>query len=188
MEWHKVRLVAKGFNQTQGIDYFETFSLVVQLSTIRMVLTFALTSHWTIRQLDIQKAFLNEDLQEQVYMHQPPDFINAQNLFYVCYLHKAIYGLKQAPKAWFHKPSNSLIYWGFQSSRTNSFLYFYHTKNEVPIILIYVDKILLISSLESQVFLFISHINNKFALRDLGALNYFLGIKFTHCSNFVHLS
>ena len=71
---------------------------MVKLSTIHIVLSLALSFQWPIRQLDIQNAFLNGDLQEQVYMHQPPGFVNTQNPSHVCCLHKVLYGLKQAPE------------------------------------------------------------------------------------------
>jgi len=67
----KVRLVAKGFHQTYGIDFFETFSPVVKPCTVRIILSLAVMHHWSIRQLDINNAFLNGELTEDVYMHQP---------------------------------------------------------------------------------------------------------------------
>lgn len=123
IDGYKARLVARGFNQTHGLDYFETVSPVVKSSTIRIILTIALSSQGKIRQLDIQNAFLNGDLQEQVFMHQPSGFIGEQFTSHVCYLHKALYGLKQAPQAWFTKLSNSLMKWGFICSQADNSLF-----------------------------------------------------------------
>lgn len=96
---YKAHLVAKGFHQVAGFDFNETFSPVVKPTTIRVVLIVALNKGWCKRQLDINNTFLNEDLQEGVYMDQPTGFIDPQQPQLVCVLEKSIYGLKQAPKA-----------------------------------------------------------------------------------------
>ncbi|PNY03039.1 hypothetical protein L195_g026362, partial [Trifolium pratense] len=93
---YKARLVAKGFHQLQGFDFTETFSLVVKPLTIRLILTLAISYKWSLQQLDVNNAFLNGVLEEEVYMEQPQGFENS-NPFMVCKLHKALYGLKQAP-------------------------------------------------------------------------------------------
>ena len=105
-------LVAQGFTQILGLDYFETFSPVVKASTIRIVLAIAVSFPWPLRQLDVQNAFLNDDLDEQVFMAQPCGFVDPQFPSYVCKFNKAPYGLKQAPRAWFHKLSHALLQWG----------------------------------------------------------------------------
>lgn len=109
MERFKARLVAKGYNQIEKVDFGDTFSLVVKVATIRIVLSIATTLHWTIKQLDVKNAFLHCDRKEIVFMEQPPGFKDPVFFNHVCRLKKAPYGLKQAPKAWFHKFSAFLF-------------------------------------------------------------------------------
>jgi histone deacetylase 1/2 len=98
----KARLVAKGFLQTAGFDFTETFSPVIKPVTIRIILTLAVTYKWQVQQIDVNNAFLNGVLQEEVFMQQPAGFEVADKSL-VCKLHKSLYGLKQAPRAWYDK-------------------------------------------------------------------------------------
>lgn len=98
MNKYKARLIAKGFHQQFGFDFNETFSQVVKPITIRVILTLALTHKWELQQIDINNAFLNGSLYEDIYMTQPPVFEQGDSSL-VCKLKKALYGLKQAPHA-----------------------------------------------------------------------------------------
>ncbi|GJU79074.1 retrotransposon protein, putative, ty1-copia subclass [Tanacetum coccineum] len=141
---YKARFVAKGFRQQPGIDFHETFSPVVKSTTIRAVLSLAVTNDWPLRQLDIQNAFLHGNLKEKVYMKQPPGFIDPQRPNHVCLLHKSLYDLKQAPRAWFERLSKALFDLGFKCSKTNPYLFNYSHGDTLLYILVYVDDIIVI--------------------------------------------
>ena len=92
IEWYKAHLVAKGFTQEYGIDYEETFALVARITSVHTLLAIAATQKWTLSQMDVKIAFLNGDLEEEVYMQPPPGYICPPNK--VCLLQKALYGPK----------------------------------------------------------------------------------------------
>ena len=96
IEKYKDRLVEKGFNQLEAIDYNETFDPIAKMNTIRTILFIASSYKWEIHQMDVKSAFLNGDLDEEIYMQQPPSFINVESSNLICKLHKSLYGLKQA--------------------------------------------------------------------------------------------
>ena len=106
---YKARLVAKGFHQTPGVDFSETYSPVIKPSTIRVVLALAVQQGWDIRQLEVNNAFKNGHLQEDVYMSQPKGFVDSTKPHFVCKLRKAFYGMKQALRAWFDRLKQTLL-------------------------------------------------------------------------------
>ncbi|GJY26783.1 ribonuclease H-like domain-containing protein [Tanacetum coccineum] len=122
---YKARLVANGSNQQHGVDFDETFSPVVKPATIRTVLSLAVSRQWPIHQLDVKNAFLNGDLSETVYMHQPPGFVDSRYPNHVCLLQRSLYGLKQAPRAWFQRFAGYATRAGFSPSRCDSSLFIY---------------------------------------------------------------
>ncbi|KAB2617188.1 hypothetical protein D8674_013057 [Pyrus ussuriensis x Pyrus communis] len=188
VERHKARLVANGFHQKLGIDYTETFSPVVKHSIIRLVLSLAVSQRWPIRQLDVQNAFLHGFLNEDVYMRQPAGFVDPQYPNYVCKLQRSIYGLKQAPQAWFHRFSEFLLQLGFQASPCDYSLFVYNHSGVYLILLIYVDDILLTGNSSRQMTCLINKLGTLFSMKDLGPLHYFLGVEVKYVADQMHLS
>ena len=103
---NKARLVAKGYSQQEGIDYDETYAPVARLEAIRIFLDYDAHMKFKVFQMDVKSAFLNGELEEEVYVEQPPGFVDPRYPNFVYRLDKALYGLKQAPRAWYETLSS----------------------------------------------------------------------------------
>lgn len=139
---YKARLIAKGFTQQPGIDYHETFSPVIKSTTIRSFLKVAVRNNWCIRQIDVNNAFLQGTLNEDVFMAQPQGFVDPDKPSYVCHLKKALYGLKQAPRAWYLELKRYLVDYGFKNAASDTSLFVLNNNNNLVYIFVYVDDIL----------------------------------------------
>lgn len=187
IERYKARLVAQGFTQVPGSDFHHTFSPVVKALTVHVILALSVHFRWPLHQLDIKNAFLHGLLSKPVYMAQPQGFIDPQHPHHVCRLKKALYGLRQAPLAWFQRFSRFLVALGFQQSRCDTSLFFLHRGSSVIFLLLYVDDIVFTGNNKSLLQQFISRANREFALKDLGTLTYFLGLEITPQRNGVFI-
>ena len=143
---YKERLVVKGFQQKEGVDYNEIFSLVMKLTTIRLVLKIVAVENLHLEQLDVQTAFLHGDLEEDLYMRQPEGFIKQDKKNLVCRLKKSLYGLKQAPRQWYKKFDSFMSSHGFTRSQADHCCYFKKFDNKFIILLLYVDDMLVAGS------------------------------------------
>ena len=174
---YKARLVARGFSQKEGIDYEETFAPTAKMSTIRLVLALAAQFNWKVHQMDVKSAFLNGDLQEEVYMTQPPGFKVAGQEQKVCRLAKAICGLKQAPRAWYMKIDQYLTDQGFQRSPSDANLYIKHTGDDILFVVVYVDDLIITGSSAHLIHGIKQDLCRTFEMTDLGLLHYCLGVE-----------
>lgn len=175
----KARLVARGHTQQYGVDYSETFNPVIKSTTIRLVLDIAVPQGWQLKQLDVNNAFLQGELQEEVYMTQPPGFVDTDRPHHVCKLKKSIYGLKQAPRAWYLSLKKHLLDIGFQNSMADTSLFIHHTGDHHTYILVYVDDIIVTGSNHQLVYAVLKSLATRFSIKDPVDLHYFLGIEVT---------
>jgi hypothetical protein len=174
---HKARLVAKGFRQVQGIDYNETFSPVAMLKSVRIILAIAAYFDYEIWQMDVKTAFLNGNLEEDVYMIQPEGFVDPENASKVCKLQKSIYGLKQASRSWNIRFKEVVKSFGFIENEKEPCVFKKFSGSSIVFLILYVDDILLIGNDIPMLEAVKDSLKNSFSMKDLGEAAYILGIK-----------
>jgi hypothetical protein len=184
---YKARLVARGFEQQEGVDFLETFAPVVRWETIRILIAIAVHLNWPIHQLDVLTAFLNGLLNEDVYMYQPPGFVAAGAEHLVCKLHKALYGLKQSPRAWYARLHAALLAWKLIPSVSDPNLYFAHIGSDTIALLVYVDDILLTGSNPKLIDQLKLYLHRQFKTNDLGPISRYLGVQFDRTTTGLHM-
>lgn len=170
---HKARLVARGYVQKQGIDYEEVFTPVTRLETVRVLLALAAKKGWEVHHLDVKSAFLNGELQETVYVTQPEGFVKENKEHMVYKLIKALYGLRQAPRAWYTRLSKYLEKLGFTKCPYEHAVYTKREGEEVLIIGVYVDDLLVTGTSISTIVKFKQQMNEEFDMSDRSFVSHY---------------
>jgi hypothetical protein len=184
---YKARLVARGFMQKFGTDYTETYAPVASLEAIRLICCEALLRDMTLDQLDIKTAYLYGDLDEEVYMKQPPGFTAQGKKDHVLKLQKSLYGLKQAGKCWYKKLYKFIQTQGYTRCVKDKCVFVKKHNGNTTILIVYVDDIIVASDEEERQSIK-QAIGQEFKTHDLGPLNYILGIKVTRTPTTLHFS
>nr|QBH67450.1 hypothetical protein UE_1384 [Ustilago esculenta] len=188
---YKARLVAQGYTQVHGIDYEETFTPVVKMATLRMLMIMSLQYDMKIYQLDVVTAYLNGKLDVDLYMRQPPlpaSMMQSGSQSLVCKLNKSLYGLKQAGCTWYQKVDSTLTDIGFKRSNYDSALYYIENKGEPPLILtLYVDDVLIFTKHKPTADKFILTLQSKFKMTGGDPVSFILDIAFAvnHLSHYL---
>ena len=181
----RARVVAKGFTQIPDIDYDETFSPVARFESLRLLLALAALENWEIHQMDVKSAFLNGVLNEEIYMEQPQGFIAAGQENKVCRLKKAIYGLKQASRAWNQQFHGVLIELGFERTYSDAGVYVNHQHkgDGLLIVVLYVDDITIMGSSLENVKQLKQKLSLRYEMSDFGEIQSYLGMRISRdCS------
>ncbi|GKE23588.1 retrovirus-related pol polyprotein from transposon TNT 1-94, partial [Tanacetum coccineum] len=173
---NKARLVAHGYRQEEGIDFEESFASFARLEAIRIFLVFSAHMNMVVYQMDIKTAFLNGNLQEEVYVSQPDGFVDPDNPNHVYKLKKALYGLKQAPRAWYDMLSSFLISQDFSKGSVDPTLFICKEGKELLLVQVYVDGIIFAASTPKLCDLFAKIICSKFKMSMMGKISFFLGL------------
>ncbi|KAL4323581.1 hypothetical protein GQ457_11G003910 [Hibiscus cannabinus] len=174
---HKARIVVKGCNQKEGIDFEEIFSPVVKMSSIRVVLGLAATLDLEVEQLDVKTTFLHGDLEEEIYMEQPRGFIVTGKENLVCRLRKSLYGLKHAPRQWYKKFDSFMTEHQFKKTQADHCVFVKrYDKADFIILLLYVDDMLIVGHDKKKIDALKKALSNSFAMKDLGSAKQILGI------------
>lgn len=172
----KAKLVTKGYTQTYGIDYQETFVPFAKINKVRVLLSLVANLDWPLQQLDVKNAFLNGDLEEEVFMELPPGFSEEGQVEKVCRLEKALYGLKQLLRAWFAKFTKAIKRHGYTQAHSDHTLFYKH-QHKLVIIIVYVDDIIITGDDHKEADRIKKNLAQCFEMKDLGKLRYFLGME-----------
>jgi hypothetical protein len=179
IEKYKARLVARGFTQIYGIDYYETYAPVARLSSFRLLLAIAARNNWPVDTFDFDSAYLNSVLGEDevIYLEQPPGYETNDRRYWVCRLYKALYGLKQGAKNWYEALRQALVELGFERTEADHGVFVKKLPGDVIIAAVHVDDGMVTGSSRSLIDKFKVEMDKKYKLTDLGPANWLLGIK-----------
>lgn len=185
---YKAILVAKGYTQTYGVNYQETFAPVAKLNIVRVLLSLAANQDWPLLQFDVKNAFLHGDLKEEVYMDLPPGIGTSPGKGVVCRLRKALYGLKQSPRAWFGRFTSSMKKFGYIQSHSDHTLFLKRQNGKLTALIIYVDDMIVTGDDQKKIQRLQKYLATEFEMKELGELKYFLGIEVARSKHGIFLS
>ncbi|GJY66768.1 putative ribonuclease H-like domain-containing protein [Tanacetum coccineum] len=174
---NKARLVAQGHRQEEGIDYDEVFAPVARLEAIRIFLAFASYMGFIVYQMDVKSAFLYGKIDEEVYVSQPPGFLDPKYPQKVYKVVKALYGLHQAPRAWYATLSTFLLKNGYRRGTIDKTLFLKKDKHDIILVQVYVDDIIFGSTKKSWCDEFEALMKSRFQMSSMGELTFFLGLQ-----------
>ncbi|GJY46024.1 putative ribonuclease H-like domain-containing protein [Tanacetum coccineum] len=174
---NKARLVAQGYTQEEGINYDEVFAPVARIEAIRLFLAYASFMGFIVYQMDVKSAFLYGIIEEEVYVCQPPGFEDPQFPNKVYKVDKALYGLHQAPRAWYETLSTYLLENGFRRGIIDKTLFIKKDKGDILLVQVYVDDIIFGSTKKSLCTKFESLMHKRFQMSSMGELTFFLGLQ-----------
>jgi hypothetical protein len=174
---HKARLVARGFLQREGIDFDDAFAPVARMESVRLLLALAAQEGWCVHHMDIKSAFLNDDLKEEVYVHQPPGFAIPDKEDKVLRLRKALYGLWQAPRAWNAKLDFTLQRMGFEQNPHEAVVYRRGNGGNVLLVDVYIDDLVITDTKDAEVAAFKEEMKATFQMSDMGPLSFYRRIE-----------
>jgi Reverse transcriptase (RNA-dependent DNA polymerase) len=177
VERYKIRLVAKRFTQKDGINFTEIFSPVSTKDSFRIIMAFVAHFDLELHQMDVKTTFLNEDVDECIYMSQPPNYESDDSKQIICKLKKSIYGLKQASRQCYFKFHQVIISFGFEPNLVDECIYHKFCESKFVFLVLYVDDILLASNDKNMMYETKKFFFKHFDMKDLGETSYVLGLK-----------
>ncbi|GJS22269.1 putative ribonuclease H-like domain-containing protein [Tanacetum coccineum] len=185
---NKARLVAQGYRQEEGVDYDEVFAPVARIEAIRLFLAFASFMGFIVYQMDVKSAFLYGNITEEVYVKQPPGFEDPAHPNKVYRVVKALYGLHQAPRAWYERLSTFLLKHGYRRGAIDKTLFIKKDRRDIMLVQVYVDDIIFGSTKSSMVKDFEDLMQKEFKMSSMGELTFFLGLQVKQTSAGIFLS
>ncbi|GJZ44425.1 putative ribonuclease H-like domain-containing protein [Tanacetum coccineum] len=174
---NKARLVPQGYTQEEGIDYDEVFAPVARIEAIRLFLAHASFKDFVVYQMDVKSDFLYGKIEEEVYVCQPPGFEDPDFPDRVYKVEKALYGLHQAPRAWYKTLSTYLLDNGFQRGKIDKTLFIKRHKGDILLVQVYVDDIIFGLTKKELCIAFEKLMHEKFQMSSMGELTFFLGLQ-----------
>ncbi|GKA16503.1 putative ribonuclease H-like domain-containing protein [Tanacetum coccineum] len=174
---HKARLVTQGYRQEEGIDYDEVFAPMARIESIRIFLAFTSYMGFIVYHMDVKSAFLYGIIDEEVYVSQPPCFIDPKFPKKVYKVVKDLYGLHQAPRAWYATLSTFLLKSGYRKGTIDKTLFIKKDKNDIMLVQVYVDDMIFGSTKRSWCDKFEALMKSRFQMSFMGELTFFLGLQ-----------